>query len=97
MVVVLHNLRPYLMIDQGWDVITADVLANQTLTGPGANAMLAAVRRLQRAGWTIPEPYYTALSTFRNGALLEEPKSLPPALPAGVRFIDRSEYYALPR
>jgi hypothetical protein len=93
MVVVLHNLQPYLMVDRGYGAIVAEVLANQKLVGPGANAMLVAVRRLQRAGWKIPEPYRGALRTFRDGVLLEGPKPVPPKLPTGIRFIDRSKYY----
>lgn len=93
LVVVLHNLGPYLTVDRGYSMVVAEILANQQLTGSGANAMLVAVRRLQRAGWKVPEPYLSALGTFRDGILLEPPKPAVPALPPGVRYIDESKYY----
>ncbi len=96
LVVVLHNLRPYLMVERGYEAAVTEVLANQNLTGPGANAMLVAVRRLQQAGWTVPEPYATALSTFRDGVLLDHDGAIPvPPVPVNrVQYIDRSKYFA---
>ncbi len=96
MVVVLHSLRPYLMVERGYDAAVAEVLANQVVTGPGANAMLGAVRRLQLAGWRIPEPYATALGIFRDGVLLDHTAAIPiPSVPVSrVEYIHRSKYFA---
>lgn len=96
LVVVLHSLRPYLMVERHYDAAVAEILANQVVTGPGANAQLAAVRRLQLAGWQIPEPYAMALGTFRDGVLLGHAEAIPvPSAPVSrVQYIDRSKYFA---
>jgi hypothetical protein len=89
LVVVVHNLRPYLMVDRDYDTVVAEIVAHQRLTGSGAAAQLTAVSRLQHNGWAVPEPYATALRTY-----YPQLKLAPADVPAGVSFIDRDQYYA---
>jgi hypothetical protein len=61
MVVVLYNLRPFLVMDRGWDE-TMDLVIDQTVrSGRGFQAVKVALVRLQDLGWKIPPMFATAL------------------------------------
>lgn len=61
MVVVLHNLRPYLVMDRGWDEV-ADMVTNVTVTnGRGWTAVQNSLNRLLDLGWALPLIFATAL------------------------------------
>jgi len=55
LIVVLHNLMPYLVVDQdSYQDLVLELQPQLTLTGQGSNAVLTGCLRLQRLGWQLP-------------------------------------------
>ena len=61
MVVVLHNLSPYLTVDRGYPEAVAEVLATVDLHGRGSAMVLTSLRRLEGLGWDMPPRFEHAL------------------------------------
>lgn len=66
MVVVLDNLLPFLMIDRGYTEAMDLVRGLTVLEGQGSGAVLAALNRLHRLGWYLPEDYGRALRAVKE-------------------------------
>lgn len=80
MVVVLHSLLPYLRVERGYREAMEAILADQDLTGRGAQAMWANVSRLVRLGWPLPPSYVEPM----RGWLVK-------TTPSGVVFEDEND------
>lgn len=52
--VVLHNVIPFMVTDQGLADMKDEILANVVLSGQGSGATKAAIRRLAALGWELP-------------------------------------------
>lgn len=55
LVVVLENLKPYLMVDREYDLAIEHVVRDLALTGQGSGAVLKALARLKGLGWKLPD------------------------------------------
>jgi hypothetical protein len=69
LLVVVHNLRPYLVIDQGYEHAEDEIRAGLPLTGRGAQAVLSSCNRLRNLGWQLPEILEHALDAHLARAL----------------------------
>lgn len=59
--VIIFNVQPYLMVDNGLSIAMEEIFENTTLTGQGSGAILSSLRRLAEIGWDMPENYKSAL------------------------------------
>lgn len=55
--VVLLNLAPYMRVDKGFDAVIIQIFEQATLSGQGSAATIAALRRLENLGWTLPTQF----------------------------------------
>lgn len=60
--VVLHNLRPYLVVDHGYQEAETVLSANLALSGRGATAVFSSCNRMRTLGWALPDSIETALN-----------------------------------
>ena len=66
MVVVLSELMPFLRIDRGYSDAIELVSQNVALEGQGSGAVLAGLTRLWDLGWTLPEEFAAAVTSWRK-------------------------------
>lgn len=71
LLVVVHNLRPYLVIDQGYGPAEDEIRASLPLAGRGAQAILTSCNRLRNLGWQLPEILEHALDKHLERSLAE--------------------------
>jgi len=71
LVIVYHNLQPYLQVDRGYDSIVTDIVKAPATTGQGSARTMDRVAELANLGWEIPEPYATALANRKVLPTLE--------------------------
>lgn len=64
MATVLHNLRPFLLSDRGYDEAYTSIMESSTLSGRGATAAVTSLRRLKELGWELPEKFEISLGSF---------------------------------
>ena len=69
LLVVVHNLRPYLVIDQGYGPAEDEIKSALPLSGRGAQAILTSCNRLRSLGWQLPEFLEHALDKHLTRAL----------------------------
>jgi hypothetical protein len=92
MVVVMLGLLPHLRVDRGYREAIDDIMATQMLTGQGAHAIWANIKRLVDLGWKLPEAYeepmkhWTGLAQVGGRPMLPTPEPL-----RGITFTDESE------
>lgn len=55
MVVVVHNLLPFLRTDPGWEMLMEEAMNSTTTEGRGSMAVITSLRRLRSLGWEFPE------------------------------------------
>lgn len=91
LVVVHHNLYPYMRVDRGYIEAVREILETQSMTGRGSAQMIAGIMRLQALGWLVPPTY------------LEQMKNLPavsiadPIVPPPASKITFEEVYPYER
>lgn len=68
-VIVHHNLEPYLQVDRGYPEAVAEILKDPAVSARGSTAVMRTVARLSGLGWTLPEPYFSAMTNWTGVAL----------------------------
>lgn len=71
LVIVHTNLEPFLQVDRGYKEVVDEILEDPAVDHRGSASVLKSAARLQALGWSIPEPYASALED-RVLASLEE-------------------------
>lgn len=62
MVVVLKNLKPYLVVDRDYDLAIEQVMRDLAFTGQGSGMIMRSLVRLKGLGWKIPDDFETQLA-----------------------------------
>lgn len=61
MAVILHNLKPYLMVDRGYDLAVEHVVLDVALEGRGSGAVTKSLARLRALGWKMSTAFEEAV------------------------------------
>lgn len=72
MVIIHHNVKPYLQVDRGYGPIIREIKADPAIMDRGSGAVLRTVTRLYRLGWEVPAPYVVMLDSLLDKVLDEE-------------------------
>ncbi|SRR6266480_1013735 len=59
--VIIFNIQPYLMVDNGLTIAMEEIFENTPLKGQGSGMVLASLRRLAEIGWDMPVQYKSVL------------------------------------